>query len=182
MFWYALGSVSTIPKACFSRLMQQLNQTSTGARCLSVLIAKSCFISFWFLAMKPIISVFSFSHWGSTQSTNKRAKKVACFYFTILRTYILYLLFALIFTIKYNLSCLSHINKNHLLVSKICELPDLFLSLKRLKESKEHYLRRVFHISFFWLLAVPPVHHVSSLAMYTFLLPLVLISSGNLFA
>jgi len=51
--------------------------------------------------MKPIVSVFSFLHWGSTQSTNKRAKKVACFIFTNTRTYILYKLFGSIFTIKY---------------------------------------------------------------------------------
>jgi len=31
---YALGSVSTVHKACFSRLMQQLNQLSAGAQCL----------------------------------------------------------------------------------------------------------------------------------------------------
>jgi len=40
---YALRSVSTIHKACFSRLMQQLNQISAGARCLYVLIAMPCF-------------------------------------------------------------------------------------------------------------------------------------------
>ena len=62
--------------------MQQLNQISAGACCLSVLMAKSRFISFWSLAMKSNVSVFSFSHWGFTQSTNKRAKKVAWFYST----------------------------------------------------------------------------------------------------
>jgi len=31
---YALGSVSTVHKACFSHLMQQLNQLSAGAQCL----------------------------------------------------------------------------------------------------------------------------------------------------
>ena len=51
--------------------------------------------------MKPIISVFLFSHWGSTQLTNKRAKKVAYFIFTNTWTYILYKLFGSIFTIKY---------------------------------------------------------------------------------
>ena len=53
------------------------------------------------LTMKPIVSVFSFSHWGSTQLTNERAKKVACFIFTNTWTYILYKLFGSIFTIKY---------------------------------------------------------------------------------
>ena len=61
--------------------MQQSIQISAGARCLSVLITKSRFISFWSLAMKSSVSVFSFLHWGFTQSTNKRAKKVACFLF-----------------------------------------------------------------------------------------------------
>ena len=67
----------------------------------------------------------SFLHWGFTQLTNKRAKKVACFYSTNLQTYILYILFASFSTIKYYL----------LPVSKICMPPDLFLSLKRLAES-----------------------------------------------
>jgi len=43
---YALGSVSTIHKACFSHSMQQLNQLSAGAQCLSILITKSHFILF----------------------------------------------------------------------------------------------------------------------------------------
>ena len=85
--------------------------------------------------MKSNISVFLFSHWGFTQSTNKRAKKVACFYSTKLQTYILYILFASFFTIKYDL-LLPYSSKYYLLlVSKICAPPDLFLSLKHLAES-----------------------------------------------
>jgi len=62
--------------------------------------------------MKPIVSVFSFSHWGSIQSTNKRAKKVASFIFTNTRTYILYKLFGSIFTIKYILR-FENLSKRH---------------------------------------------------------------------
>ena len=122
--------------------MQQLNQLSTGAQCLSVLITKSRSISFWSLAMKPIVSVFSFSHWGSTQLTNKRAKKVACFIFTNTWTYILYKLFGSIFTIKYILRSEKPIQTLCVFLSlEICEPPDLFLSPRHLKDSKEHYLR-----------------------------------------
>jgi len=74
---YALGSVSTVHKACFSCSMQQLNQLSTGAQCLSVLITKSCSILFWSLTVKSNILIFSFLHWGSTQSTNKREEEIA---------------------------------------------------------------------------------------------------------
>jgi len=138
---YALGSVSTVHKACFSHLMQQLNQISAGARCLSVLITMPHFNSFWFLAMKPNISIFSFSHWGITQSTNKRVKRIAYFYSTNLRAYILYILFISVFTIKYNLPFPIHVNNICLLISKICEPPDLFLSPRHLEEFQERFLR-----------------------------------------
>jgi len=124
--------------------------------------------------MKPIISVFSFSHWGSTQSTNKRAKKVACFIFTNTRTYILYKLFGSIFTIKYILW-----SENP---SKRCMysfLRDLWATWPISKSktprgfqgtlSKTWYLRHAFYVSFIQFLAVPPVHHVCSPAVYTFL-------------
>jgi hypothetical protein len=88
----------------------------------------------------PIFS-FSFSYWGLTQSTNKRVKRIACFYSTNLRTYILYILFVSIFTIKYNLPFPIHVNNIHLLISKICELPDLFPSPRHLEEFKKCFLR-----------------------------------------
>ena len=85
--------------------------------------------------MKSNVSVFLFSHWGFTQLTNKRAKKVACLYSTNLQTYILYILFASFFTIKYDLQP-PYSSKYYLLpVSKINMPPDLFVSLKRLVES-----------------------------------------------
>jgi len=155
MFWYTLGSVSTFPKACFSCLMQQLNQISAGAYCLSVLITKYCFILFWSLAMKSIVSVFLFSHWSPTQSTNKRANRVAWFYSTNLQTYILYILFALIFTINYNIPFPYPSNYYLLLVLKICEPPDLFLSPKHLAESKRHFQRCMYHLLSIYFLGGP---------------------------
>jgi hypothetical protein len=91
--------------------------------------------------MKSNFPIFLFLHWGLTQSTNKRVKRIACFYSTNLRTYILYILFVLIFTIKYILPFPICVNNIHLLVSKICEPPDLFLSLRRLAEFQERFLR-----------------------------------------
>jgi hypothetical protein len=91
--------------------------------------------------MKPNFPIFSFLHWGLTQLTNKRVKRIACFYSTNLRTYILYILFVSIFTIKYNLPCPICVNNIHLLISKICEPPDLFLSLRHLEEFQERFLR-----------------------------------------
>src|SRR5260370_3531849 len=92
--------------------------------------------------MKPNFLIFSFSHWGLTQSTNKRVKRIACFYFTNLRTYIRYILFVSIFTIKYILPFPIRVNNIHWLISKICEPPDLFPSLRRLAEFQERFLRR----------------------------------------
>jgi hypothetical protein len=91
--------------------------------------------------MKSNFPIFSFSHWGLTQSTNKRVKRIACFYSTNLRTYILYILFVSIFTIKYILPFPIHANNIYLLVSKICEPPDSFLSPRRLAEFQERFLR-----------------------------------------
>jgi hypothetical protein len=91
--------------------------------------------------MKSNFPIFSFSHWGLTQSTNKRVKMIAYFYSTNLRTYILYILFVSIFTIKYILLFPIRVNNIHLLVSKICEPPDLFLSPRRLAEFQERFLR-----------------------------------------
>jgi hypothetical protein len=57
------------------------------------------FISFKTLTMKSNYSVFSFSDWGSTQSTNKKAEEIAWIYFTnILRLY----------TVQ-DLRCLAHL-------------------------------------------------------------------------
>jgi hypothetical protein len=91
--------------------------------------------------MKSNFLIFLFSHWGLTQSTNKRVKRIAYFYSTNLRTYILYILFVSIFTIKYILPFLIRVNNIHLLVSKICKQPDLFLSPRRLAEFQERFLR-----------------------------------------
>jgi hypothetical protein len=91
--------------------------------------------------MKPNFPIFLFSHWGLTQSTNKRVKRIAYFYSTNLQTYILYILFVSIFTIKYILPFPISVNNIHLLVSKICEPPDLFLSPRCLAEFQEHFLR-----------------------------------------
>jgi hypothetical protein len=91
--------------------------------------------------MKSNVPIFLFLHWGLTQSTNKRVKRIACFYSTNLRTYILYILFVSVFTIKYNLSFPICVNDILLLILKICEPPDLFLSPKRLKEFQERFLR-----------------------------------------
>jgi hypothetical protein len=66
---------------------------------------------------------------------------IACFYSTNLRTYILYILFVSIFTIKYILLFPIRVNNIHLPVSKICEPPDLFLSPRRLAEFQERFLR-----------------------------------------
>jgi hypothetical protein len=60
---------------------------------------------------------------------------------TNLRTYILYILFVSIFTIKYNLPFPIRVNNIHLLILKICEPPALFLSPRRFEEFKEHFLR-----------------------------------------
>jgi hypothetical protein len=101
--------------------------------------------------MKSNFPIFSFLHWGLTQSTNKRVKRIACFYSTNLRTYILYILFVLIFTIKYNLPFPIHVNNICLLISKICEPPDLFLSPRCLEEFQECFLRcgiRTAHTAF----------------------------------
>jgi hypothetical protein len=107
--------------------------------------------------MKSNFPIFSFSHWGLTQLTNKRVKRIACFYSTNLRTYIPYILFVLIFTIKYNLPFPIHVNNTHLLILKICEPPDLFLSPRHLAEFQEHFLRcgirtvhTVFHLIGTW--------------------------------
>ena len=124
--------------------------------------------------MKSNVSVFSFSHWGFIQSTNKRAKKVACLYSTNLRTYILYILFASFFTIKYDL-LLPYPSKYYLLpFSRICAPPDLFLSLKRLTESSVWLLRRGIRymcaaFRFLDFLVVQLVPYVCTLAIYTFL-------------
>jgi len=91
--------------------------------------------------MKSNFLIFSFSHWGLTQSTNKRVKMIACFYFTNLRTYIRYILFVSIFTIKYILPFPIRINNIRLLISKICEPPDLFPSPRRLEGFQERFLR-----------------------------------------
>jgi hypothetical protein len=91
--------------------------------------------------MKSNFLIFSFPHWGLTQLTNKRVKRIAYFYSTNLRTYILYILFVSIFTIKYILPFPIHVNNIHLLVSKICKLPDLFPSPRRLKGFQERFLR-----------------------------------------
>jgi hypothetical protein len=91
--------------------------------------------------MKSNFPIFLFSHWGLTQSTNKRVKRIAYFYSTNLRTYILYILFVSIFTIKYILPFPIRVNNIHLLISKICEPPDLFLSPRCLTEFQEHFLR-----------------------------------------
>jgi hypothetical protein len=91
--------------------------------------------------MKPNFLIFSFSHRGLTQSTNKRVKRIAYFYSTNLQTYILYILFVSIFTIKYILPFPIHVNNIHLLVSKICELPDLFPSPRCFKGFQERFLR-----------------------------------------
>ena len=127
--------------------------------------------------MKSNISVFSFSHWGFTQLTNKRAKKVAWIYSTNLQTYILYILFASFFTIKYDLLP-PYPSKYYLLpILKICKPPDLFLGLKHLAESKVWLLRcsirdacAAFHLLGF--LAVQPVPCICTLAIYMFLSPL----------
>jgi len=77
---------------------------------------------------------------SSTQSTNKREKEVACFYFTNTWTYTLYKLFGSIFTTKYILwsenppkccvcSFLRDLQATWPISSLIC-----------LEESKEHYL------------------------------------------
>jgi hypothetical protein len=66
---------------------------------------------------------------------------IACFYFTNLRTYIRYTLFVSIFTIKYILPFPIRINNIRLLISKICEPPDLFPSLRRLEGFQERFLR-----------------------------------------
>jgi len=79
--------------------------------------------------------------WGSTQSTNKREEEIACFYFTNLRTYILYRMFGLFITIKYHPTVPNPYKYYPLLVLKIYEPPDLFLSPKCLEESKAHSLR-----------------------------------------
>jgi len=151
--------------------MQQLNQLTLELNVLSVLITKSCSISFWSLAMKPIVSVFLFSHWGSTQSTNKRAKKVACFIFTNTWTYILYKLFGLIFTIKYILQS-ENPSKRHV-YSFLRDLratwPISKSETPRGFQSKMWYLRRTFYVSFIRFLAVPLVHHICSPAVYMFL-------------
>ena len=91
--------------------------------------------------MKPNFLIFSFSHRGLTQSTNKRVKRIACFYFANLRTYIRYILFVSIFTIKYILSFPICVNNIHVLISKICEPPDLFPSPRCLAEFQERFLR-----------------------------------------
>jgi len=79
--------------------------------------------------------------WGSTQLTNKREEEIACFYFTNLRTYTLYRMFGLFITIKYHPTIPNPYKYYPLLVLKIYELPDLFLSLRCLEESKAHSLR-----------------------------------------
>jgi len=121
--------------------------------------------------MKPIISVFSFSHWGSTQLTNKRAKKVACFIFTNTRTYILYKLFGSIFTIKYILRSenLSKCSVYSFLRDLRATWPISKSETPRGTLSKTQYLGRAFYVSFIRFLAVPLVHHVCSPAIYTFL-------------
>ena len=127
--------------------------------------------------MKSSISVFSFSHWGFTQSTNKRTKKVACFYSTNLQTYILYILFASFFTIKYDL-LLPYPSKYYLLpVSKICAPPDLFLSLKHLMESQVWLLRCdirymcvMFHFPDFLAVQLVPYICILTVYMFSFLL------------
>ena len=92
---------------CSWGLFQLSNATINSNKHWSLLSVcsdhKILFILFWSLAMKPIVSVFSLLHWGSTQLTNKRDKKVCFLYSTNLWTYILYILFASFFTIKYDL-------------------------------------------------------------------------------
>jgi len=124
--------------------------------------------------MKPIASVFLFSHWGSTQSTNKRAKKVACFIFTNTQTYILYKLFGSIFTIKYILR--SENPSKRRVYSFLRDLRATWPISKsetprgfQRTLSKTQYLRRMFYVSFIRFLAVLLVHHVCSLAIYMFL-------------
>ena len=86
---------------CFNCAMQLLNVLSAGAQQFcSVLITTHVFC-LKSLAVKPIDSVFSFPTWGWTQLNNKRAEMIAWFYFTNARTYILYTMFGLLFTIKY---------------------------------------------------------------------------------
>ena len=128
--------------------------------------------------MKSNFLIFLFSHWGLTQSTNKRVKRIACFYSTNLRTYILYILFVSVFTIKYILPFPIRVNNIHLLVSKICEPPDLFPSPRRLKGFQERFLRcgiktahTVFHLISPW--HVLPVHHACFPAIYV---PIILLS------
>jgi hypothetical protein len=127
--------------------------------------------------MKSNFLIFSFSHRGLTQSTNKRVKRIACFYFTNLRTYILYILFVSIFTIKYILPFPIHINNIHLLISKICKPPDLFPSPRRLAEFQERFLRcgirtarTAFRLIDTWQSASPPHPHPCRLHVPIFLL------------
>jgi hypothetical protein len=91
--------------------------------------------------MKPNFPIFSFLCWGLTQSTNKRVKRIAYFYSTNLRTYIPYILFVSIFTIKYILPFPIRVNNIHSLVSMICEPPDLFPSPRCLEGFQERFLR-----------------------------------------
>jgi len=106
--------------------MQLLNVLSAGAQQFcSVLITTRVF-RLKSLAVKPIDSVFSFPTWGWTQLNNKRAETIAFFYFTNARTYILYTMFGLLFTIKYILPFPIRIDNVLFLFSKIDEPPDLF--------------------------------------------------------
>ena len=118
--------------------------------------------------------------WGSTQSSNKREEEIACFYFTNLRTYILYRMFGLFITIKYHPTIPNLYKYYPLLVWKIYEPPDLFLSPRCLEESKAHW-RCMCCVLFTWHLAVLPVHRVYSLAIYTFPFPCLISSDDSFF-
>jgi len=122
----ALWSVSTVHKVCFNRTMQPLNVLSAGAQYSVLINAQLVYFHLKSLAAKPIYSVFSFSTWGWTQSTNKRAETIAWFYFTNARTYILYTMFGSFFTIKYILRFQIRLNKVRFPSSRIDEPPDLF--------------------------------------------------------
>jgi hypothetical protein len=111
--------------------------------------------------MKSNNSVFSFSHWGSTQSTNKRVERIAWFYFTNAQTYILYKLFGSFFTIKYTLPSPIHINKVLFSISEDQWAAWLISKSEtpwgiRGMLSKTRHLRRAYCIPIYLVLSGPP--------------------------
>ena len=113
----------------------------------------------------------------------KERKRLLVLYFTNTQTYILYKLFGSTFTIKYHPTIPNPYKYYPLLVLKIYEPPDLFLSLRCLEESKAHSLRcgigdvcAVCHSLGTWQSCLSTMY--AALPSYTFTF-LCLISSGD---